>query len=60
MDVLEVHTYYIKEEINFGEYSFEMPLDDSCLFFLQAVAKNDSVDVKYCGWLLENNTFGKV
>jgi len=24
------------------------------------VAKNDSVEVKYTGWLLENNTFGKV
>ena len=24
------------------------------------MAKNDSVEVKYTGWLLENNTFGKV
>ena len=30
------------------------------IFFLQSVAKGDSVDVKYTGWLFENNTFGKV
>jgi len=33
--------------------------DQKC-FFLQSVAKGDSVDVKYTGWLFENNTFGKV
>lgn len=27
---------------------------------LQSVDKNDSVDVKYTGWIMENNTFGKV
>lgn len=33
---------------------------DQKSFFLQSVAKGDSVDVKYTGWLFENNTFGKV
>ena len=30
------------------------------VFLSQAVSKGDSVDVKYIGWLFENNAIGKV
>ena len=35
-------------------------MDGWVSLFLQTAAKGDSVEVKYTGWVFENNTFGKV
>ena len=58
----------IKQDLFIGEGTvsasyFILEVSLSHLQYLavfQAVAKGDSVDVKYTGWIFENNTFGKV